>query len=93
MPHATLKLGIGYPESVKQRLADKIAVDIAETLGLDPMWVSVVIDEVPPPDWEQVVWNGELMKKEDRIYKAPGYDMSLDPNEKLKEQNWSPPKA
>jgi phenylpyruvate tautomerase PptA (4-oxalocrotonate tautomerase family) len=93
MPHATLKLGVGYPEEVKRRLADKVAEDIIETLGLDPMWVSVVIDEIPFPEWEQKVWNEEIVAKHDRVYRAPGYDMSLDPREKLKEQNWQQPEC
>jgi phenylpyruvate tautomerase PptA (4-oxalocrotonate tautomerase family) len=93
MPHATLKLGIGYPEAVKRKLADKVAQDIIETLGLDPMWVSVVIDEIPSTEWEQKVWNDEIQSKKDRVYKAPGYDMSMDPNEKLKEQKWERPKG
>jgi phenylpyruvate tautomerase PptA (4-oxalocrotonate tautomerase family) len=70
MPHATLKLGIGYPEAVKRKLTDKVAQDISETLGLDPMWVSVVIDEIPSTEWEQKVWNDEIQSKKDRLYKA-----------------------
>jgi phenylpyruvate tautomerase PptA (4-oxalocrotonate tautomerase family) len=93
MPHATLKLGVGYPEELKRLLADKVASDIVETLGLDPMWVSVVIDEIPQAEWGQKVWNDELVAKKDRIYRAPGYDMSMDPNEKLREQGWKIPKS
>lgn len=91
MPHATLKLGVGYTEEVKRKLADKVAADIIETLGLDPMWVSVVIDVIPFQDWEGEVWEAEIQAKKDRVYVAPGYDMSIDPIKKLEEQKWERP--
>ncbi|NMA37961.1 MAG: 4-oxalocrotonate tautomerase [Papillibacter sp.] len=75
MPHATLKIGLGYPEDKKRSLAEKVAEDISQTLGVEPHWVSVVIEEVPHSRWKQEVWQGDIKDKRKQLYVAPGYDM------------------
>lgn len=73
MPHVEIKCYPGRTEEVKQRCAEKIASDIAETLGCNLSSVSVAIKEVPQDSWKTEVYDAQIMANEKDLYIRPGY--------------------
>ncbi|SMC35741.1 4-oxalocrotonate tautomerase [Oscillospiraceae bacterium] len=71
MPHVVIKCFPGRSEEVKKACADKVAADIAETLGVNLSSVSVAIREVPKEDWKEL-FDSEIMTEE-ALYLRPGY--------------------
>ena len=71
MPHVVIKCFPGRSEEVKKACADKVAADIAETLGVNLSSVSVAIREVPKEDWKEL-FDSEIMTEE-ALYQRPGY--------------------
>lgn len=71
MPHVVIKCFPGRSEEVKKACADKIAEDIAETLGVNLTSVSVAVHEVAKEDWPNV-YHDEIMTDK-TLYKEPGY--------------------
>ena len=75
MPHISVKLWPGRSEETKQRLADAIAKDVVDIIGCDASSVSVTIEEVPPGDWKEKVYEPDIRGKKEYLYKSPGYTM------------------
>lgn len=73
MPHVEIKCYPGRTEQQKKQCADKIAQDIAETLGCPLSSVSVAIKEIPQEEWKQKVWDKDIASNEKYLYKKPGY--------------------
>ena len=61
MPHGEINCFPGRTEEVKQKCAEKIAEDIAATLGYKLSSVSVAIREVAEEDWKAKVWDEKIM--------------------------------
>lgn len=75
MPHVSVKLWPGRSEEDKQRLADAIVEDVVRITGSSESSVSVSIEDVPPGDWKEEVYDPEIRDKADILYKKPGYSM------------------
>lgn len=73
MPHVEINCYPGRTEEVKQKCAEKIAEDIAATLGCNLSSVSVTIREVPQEDWKARVWDQKITPAGDELYVKPGY--------------------
>ncbi|PZF71250.1 tautomerase family protein [Taibaiella soli] len=74
MPHISIKMFPGKTEEEKQLIADKIVNDFMELLGYGADPLSVSIEEVPKTEWKNV-YDNEIMSKEDKLYKKPGYKL------------------
>lgn len=75
MPHITVKLFPGQTEETKQALADKIVEEAVKAIGLGEESFSVSFEEVASKDWKEQVYLPEIVNKEDKLYKKPGYRM------------------
>ena len=72
MPHVEIKCYPGRTEEVKRACAEKVASDVAETLGCPATAVSVSIKEIPQENWKDV-YNGQIMADKESLYVEPGY--------------------
>ena len=75
MPHVIVKLWPGPSEKDKQRLADRITMDVMQIVGCGEESVSVAIDEVPSSEWAEKVYRPDVVGKAPQLYKKPGYSM------------------
>jgi len=73
MPHVEIKCYPGRTEEQKKLCAEKIAEDIAQTLGCGLESVSVAIKEVQQEDWKKEVWDAQIVADKEVLYKVPGY--------------------
>jgi 4-oxalocrotonate tautomerase len=75
MPHVIVKLWPGKTEHQKGRLAEAIMRDVMDILdyGEDP--ISVAIEEIKPEDWLEKVYQPDIVKNAETLYKKPGYTM------------------
>ena len=76
MPHIIVKLWPGPSEKQKARLAAVITKDVTDVLNVGEESVSVAIEEVTPRDWAENVYKPDIVSKQDKLYKKPGYDLS-----------------
>ena len=75
MPHVIVKLWPGKSEQQKVRLAEKIVEDVTTVLHYGEESVSVAFEEVEPQDWAEKVYQPDIVRNSDRLYKKPGYTM------------------
>ena len=73
MPHINVKVRLGYSQRQKARLSAALAKAIVETLDCPNFDVSVGIEDVRPADWAERVYEPDILRKRDTIYKQPGY--------------------
>ena len=74
MPHIIVKLYPGRSEQQKQQLADAITRDVISITKCEEKSVSVAFEEVDPADWPEKVYKPEILGKQDKLYKKPGYN-------------------
>ena len=75
MPHVIVKLWPGKSEQQKVRLAEKIVEDVTTVLNYGEESVSVAFEEVDSQDWAEKVYQPDIVRHPDRLYKKPGYTM------------------
>ena len=75
MPHVIVKLWPGTSEAQKQHLADEITRSVTSILGYGKESVSVAMREIPAADWKAEVYDPDIARTDDTIYKKPGYSM------------------
>jgi 4-oxalocrotonate tautomerase len=75
VPHIIVKLWPGKSEQQKVRLADEIVKDVTKVLNYGEESVSVAIEEVEPQDWDERVYQPDIVNNSERLYKKPGYTM------------------
>jgi 4-oxalocrotonate tautomerase len=75
MSHVIVKLWSGRSEQTKQRLSDAIVEDVVNIIGSGEESISVAIEEIDPKDWKEKVYDSQIRKKVDTLYKKPGYTM------------------
>lgn len=73
MPHIVIKCYPGRTQEQKMLCAQKIAESIAQTLECNISSVSVSIEEVPPEEWKENVWDASILPNMDSLYIKPGY--------------------
>lgn len=75
MPHVIVKLWPGRSEQDKIRLAEAIVKDVVDIVAVGEGSVSVAIEEVPSGEWKTKVYDPDIRKNMDKLYKKPGYSM------------------
>jgi len=75
MPHVAVKLYPGRSEQQKERLAAAIVEDLVAITGCGEESVSVSIEDVPPGEWKERVYEPEIARPRGKLYKKPGYTM------------------
>jgi 4-oxalocrotonate tautomerase len=75
MPHVIVKLWPGKSEQQKRRLAQAITDDVMKVLRYGEESVSVAFVEVDPNDWGEKVYEPDIVRNADTLYKKPGYTM------------------
>jgi len=75
MPHVIVKLWPGKSEQQKAHLAEKIARDVTDVLNCGEESVSVAIEEIDSRDWAEQVYQPDIVDKQEKLYKKPGYTM------------------
>ena len=75
MPHVIVKLWPGRSEQQKKQLADAIVKDVVAITGSGEESVSISIEEIKPEDWAEKVYKPDILNKQDKLYKKPGYKM------------------
>jgi 4-oxalocrotonate tautomerase len=75
MPHVIVKLWPGRSEQEKKQLADAIVKDVVTYAKCDESSVSVAIEEIKSEDWAEKVYKPDILNKQDKLYKKPGYSM------------------
>ncbi len=73
MPHIIVKMYPGRSEQQKRQLADAIVKDVVAIVGGSEDSVSVAIEEISPADWTEKVYQPEIQKNWDTLYKKPNY--------------------
>jgi len=74
MPHIIVKLYPGRSEQQKQQLADAITRNVIFIAECEEKSVSVAFEEIDPADWAEKVYRPEILDKQDKLYKKPGYN-------------------
>jgi len=75
MPHVIVKLWPGKSEQQKVTLAEKIVEDVTTVLNYGEESVSVAFEEIDSRDWAEKVYQPDIVRNSDRLYKKPGYTM------------------
>jgi 4-oxalocrotonate tautomerase len=75
MPHVIVKLWPGKSEEQKRRLAQAITADVMKVLRYGDESVSVGFEEIDADDWAEKVYQPDIVRKADTLYKKPGYSM------------------
>ena len=75
MPHVIVKLWPGKSEEQKRRLAQAITDDVMKVLHYGEESVSVAFEEVNANDWGEKVYEPDIVRKADTLFKKPGYTM------------------
>ena len=75
MPHVIVKLWPGKSEAQKKRLAERITQDVMDVLNYGDESVSVAFEEVSSNDWKKKVYEPDILKQPEKVYKKPGYTM------------------
>jgi 4-oxalocrotonate tautomerase len=56
-----------------KQLADAIVKDVVTYAKCDESSVSVTIEEIKPAEWAEKVYKPDILNKQDKLYKKPGY--------------------
>ena len=75
MPHVIVKLWPGKSEQQKAQLTEAIVKDVCKILRYGEESVSVAIEEIEPGEWKEKVYKPDIINKQDKLYKKPGYSM------------------
>jgi len=75
MPHVIVKLWPGKSEQQKRRLAQAITDDVMNVLRYGEESVSVAFEEVDASEWSEKVYQPDIVRKADMLYKKSGYTM------------------
>lgn len=73
MPHIVVKLWPGSTPEQKQRLTDHIVQGVADILHNGSASVSVGFEEVSPGQWQEAVFEPDILGRWDKLTKQPGY--------------------
>lgn len=73
MPHVEIKCFSGRTDEQKKKCAERIAKDVAETLGCNISSVSVAIKDISEDEWKEKVWDANIIPDNKYLYKKPGY--------------------
>ena len=74
MPHVSIKMYPGRTEEQKIKLSNEIVKDVVAITKCNARSVSVSIEEVEEEEWAEKVYQPDILKKKDVLYKEPGYN-------------------
>ena len=74
MPHVIVKLYAGRSEPQKVKLAEEVVKAVMAATECAERSVSVSIEDIEPADWVETVYKPDILAKQDKLYKKPGYD-------------------
>ncbi len=75
MPHIIVKLWKGKTEAQKKKLAEELTKTAMSVIGYGEESFSVAIEDIDPSDWKEKVYQPDIMKQKEKLYKEPGYKM------------------
>ena len=66
MPYISIK---AYPkdDETKRKTAEQILEVIQKTMGAEPDWVTISVEDIKPEDWEEKVVKAEILPKMDHV--------------------------
>ena len=70
MPHVVVKMYPGRTREQKEKMAERITQALKETIGCEEKSISIAVEEVPSEEWNQRVYQPEIMGKADTLLKA-----------------------
>ncbi|WP_338468433.1 tautomerase family protein [Novosphingobium sp. ZN18A2] len=73
MPHVIVKLWPGKTPERKRALSDAIVRDVTGILGCGDESVSVGFEEIDPHQWNERVFEPDIVARWDTLEKEPGY--------------------
>lgn len=73
MPHIVVKWFKGRTKEQTQEFVDEMVKKAVELTGRGADHFSVAVEEYDPQEWEEKVYNPEIVEKLDTVYKKPGY--------------------
>ena len=73
MPHIIVKLWPGRTTEQKADLCNKITEALKTSVDATDDSISIAIEEIPKEKWKELVYDTEIMGKEELLYKKPGY--------------------
>ncbi len=77
MPHIIVKLYPGRSEEQKIELTRKIVKNVVEIAKCKETSVSVAFEEIEPIDWDEKVYQPDIIDGQGILYKNPGDDPFL----------------
>ena len=66
MPYISIK---AYPkdDETKRKTAEAILEVIQKTMGAEPEWVTISMEDIEPDEWEEKVVKAEILPNMDRV--------------------------
>ncbi|MGE4520134.1 MAG: tautomerase family protein [Desulfobacteraceae bacterium] len=75
MPHIIVKMYPGRSLEQKNEFVQKITDEAVKILGCSNDSVSVSVEEVDQSKWKKEVFDPDIDKKRETLFKKPGYTM------------------
>ena len=72
MPHVIIKLWPGRTEEQKINLSKKIIEALKDSIDASDSSISIAIEEIPKENWNEMVYEPDIVGKKDLLYKEPG---------------------
>lgn len=73
MPHLNIKLYKGRTEEQKRKLTEEIVKNVTSILEVDEKYVSIAIQDFETDEWNNKVFQPEIVNQQKRLYKKPDY--------------------
>ena len=73
MPHIIVKLWPGRTTEQKTDLCNKITEALKTSVDATDDSISIAIEEIPKEKWRELVYDTEIIGKEELLCKKPGY--------------------
>ena len=66
MPYISIKI---FPkdDETKRKAAEAVLEAIQKSMGAQPEWVTVSVEDVDPAEWDEKVVKGEILPKKDNV--------------------------
>ncbi|URA09286.1 tautomerase family protein [Thermospira aquatica] len=75
MPHIIVKMYPGRTMEQKKALTEAIREALIQSIGADPKTISLAIEEIPPSEWKEKVYDKEIVPQMENLWIKPGYTM------------------
>jgi 4-oxalocrotonate tautomerase len=75
MPHVIIKLWPGRTAEQKTDLCNKITEALKTAVDATDSSISIAIEEIPKEKWKELVYDTEIIEKEELLFKKPGYSL------------------